>query len=84
MIALPLTLLALGWALSLLLRNWNGEINTYIRGRGTMIGSILFPAPDQYLGFSHLPVIRRDCAVLRGFQVQPAAAILVAKATCLV
>ena len=44
MIALPLTLLALGWALSLLLRNWNGEINTYIRGRGTMIGSILFGA----------------------------------------
>jgi len=43
-----------------------------------------YPAPDKYLGFSNLAVMRRDCAVLRGLQVQPAAAILVAKATCLV
>ena len=42
MIALPITLLVLGWALSLLLRQSEIGVKGFIRGRGALIGSILF------------------------------------------
>jgi YYY domain-containing protein len=44
MIALPITLLVLGWALSILLRNWETGVKGFFRGRGGLICSILFGA----------------------------------------